>query len=159
MALKDALHNATQRHKSIAKEYIYTSERTISFLVLDESTTTPAVGASMFADFEEQEGIRYTETEPIPCIWTDADAQKAKVNSREAQLINRYIEATVFIKVWLNDVILSGTDVYSETYPDRANYVRSGGKLYKILGYDRYGLGITDPYIMGIVLKGSYTNE
>jgi hypothetical protein len=155
-----ALKGAVKIHKDTAFRYINSSDKSVSFKIV-RTDITPSTGSSMFGDLQQpaSEEDRYEITDPIKCIWTDANSTRATENSREAGLVRRYVEASVVAKVLLEDVLIDPEKPYGETLIDRAIGLIMDGFEFEIMGYDRYGLGTTDPYILAMALRGLYTNE
>lgn len=156
MGLADALTGAANAHKRIAQSFIHGSEKTLSITVVSSGIIASS-GASMFADLDDT--IVDSGVGPFYCLWEDADSARVSDNSRESMILARYVEAEVVVKMWLEDILLDTTKPYGETYLDRARDITSEGLKYKILGYDRYGLGVTNPYIVAVALKGSFGYE
>jgi len=157
MSLQKAISGAVNSHKLVAKDLIYASEKQITIMTA-QSAQHVSSGASMFADLRDTKS--YDPYGPFPCIWIDADAVRANDNSREFALVRSQLDAEVVIKLWLEDVLLDATAPYGETYLDTANHVEAeDGKRFEILDYDRYGLGTTNPYMIAVVLRGSFSSE
>jgi hypothetical protein len=157
MALFDAIRAATALHKRTAKDYIYSSEGELTITIVPEDLPVLSSGSSMFADLSESQEDE--SIGPFKCIWVDADSARAGENTREARIANRWITCDAIAKLWLEDILVVDGKPYGETYLDRAkNIVHSSG-VYQILGYDRYGMGTTDPYIIAVAVKGSWANE
>jgi len=151
--LSAAITSAVQRHKEIAEEFIKSSmvEVTITTEVL---RTTALVGGSMFADLDN---VELSETYgPFKVIWTDADSARTGAISREINLLTRFLSATVVAKFWLEDILVDIADPYGQTYLDKAREVSMGGRDYEVLGHDRFGLGMTQPYMIAVALRGTH---
>jgi len=153
MSLINALSGAVTRHKAIARDLIYSSEIsvTIETKVERESALT---GASMFADLDNEDSSE--PNGPYKTIWVDADAARIGTGSREGNLVSRYSTADIVAKFWLEDVLIDTADAYSETLFDKAYKVVYNARDYQVLGYDRYGLGTTTPYIIAVALRGDF---
>ena len=151
--LSDAIAGAVATHKNIAESLINSSEIEI-YIEVKAAKSSPSTGASMFANLDD--AVTSELRGPFKALWTDADSARAGVNSREGHLIARYSTAEVVIKVMLLDVLTDTTDPYGQTYFDQALHVIYNDRDFQVLGYDRYGLGTTPPYIIAVALRGSY---
>ena len=156
--LSNALKGAVARHKKIARELINSSEKTATIVTVAEVQLI-ASGAPMFGRFNSGYEKQYTSFGPFNCVWLDADSARLADRSREAAVIGRYPTAEIVAKFWLDDVSVTADDPYGETYFDRSDHVVSNGKKYRVLGYDRYGLGVSEPYMISVLLEGSYTTD
>lgn len=145
-----------QRHKDIGKALIYASE--IQATIFTKSTSVVvSSGAPMLSNLGQTE--TYVEVGPFKCTWIDADAARLATGLVGVSTIGRYQSATTLAKFWLEDLLVSGTDPYSENYLDRASHMVISGKRYEILGYDRFGLSLTQPYMIAVALNGSFTSN
>jgi len=151
--LTAAITSAVQRHKEIAEEFINAS--TVEVTITTETLrTTPLVGGSLFADLDD---AATTESYgPFKVIWTDADSARVGMVGREINLLTRFLTATVLVKFWLDDVLVDKTDPYGQTYLDKALAVVMSSRDYEVLGYDRFGLGTVQPYMIAVALRGTH---
>jgi len=151
--LATALTNVVQRHKDIAEALINASEVEVT-ITTEVLRNTPLTGGSMFADLDNT-----AETEvkgPFKTIWIDADSARAGPVGREVNLLTRFLTATVVAKFWLEDVLVDTSKPYGQTYFDKAVTVTMGTHEYEVLGYDRFGLGMTMPYMIAVALRGTH---
>jgi len=154
--LGNMLKAAAQRHKDIAQELICASEVT-TYVYTQTTTVSSAVGSPLFADVTTTE--TYTQNGPFKCIWLDAASARASNNSIEQEIVGRYVGATVVAKFWLEDVLVDATDPYGATLFDNVGYVSMDGYRFDVLGYERYGLGTQKPYLISVVLSGTYASK
>lgn len=150
------LAGVVQKHKDIGKSIIYASEVTAT-IYTEPTTVTVSSGAPMFSNVGQEK--TYQANGPFKCIWIDADAARVEAGFSSNSVLGRYERADTWAKFWLADLLVSGTDPYGETFFDRASHLVSGGKRYEILGYDRHGLGLTQPYMISVALTGSFTSN
>lgn len=156
MSLANAITNVTNVHKSTAKTLIYSSQKTLYINVV-ASGIIASSGASMFADLDDSDSS--VSEGPFYCLWEDADSARLNGGSREVGFISKYNTADVIAKLWLEDILLDTSKTYGENYFDRCINVTVDDLKYDVLGYDRYGLGTTDPYVIAVALKGSFGYE
>lgn len=149
--LSDAIAGAVAAHRNMAESLIDSSEIEI-YVKVKSARTSPTTGASMFADLDDAESSELMG--PFKALWVDADSARVGTGSREGNLIGRFSTADVVIKVMLSDVLTDTTDPYGQTYFDQALDVIYNDRAFQVLGYDRYGLGTTPPYIIAAALRG-----
>lgn len=156
MSLATGLTGIVTKHKALSKQVIYASEVTASVKIKDQTPTTVS-GAPMFSPLSTSQ--TYETKGPYKCTWIDADFRRATHRSQEAQIAGKFNNADIVAKFWLEDVLVDTTQPYGATYFDQADHVVMAGKRYQVLGYDRYGMGLSPPYMIAVVLEGSYTSD
>lgn len=155
MSLGSSLKGLTERHKKMTKEMIYASEIEVDIITKAESTPISS-GASMFSNLDD---VEVEDTwGPFKVIWVDADFARTRENAVGAALVNKFQTATVIARFWLEDVLVDVTDPYGKTYLDSCKHIVFKEHTYRFLGYDRFGMGLVEPYSLAVALEGSYTH-
>lgn len=144
------------KHKKIAKNLIHGSEVEVTLKVKSQ---TPSVvsGAPMFSSLQTEQ--TYDSRGPFKCVWVDAFQVRSQDQSQEIRVLGKFQKAAVVAKFWLEDILIDVSERYGATYLDQADHLVMGGKRFQVLSYDRYGLGTSEPYMLSVILDGSYTSD
>lgn len=111
----------------------------------------------MFSDLATPQ--TYETKGPFKCTWIDAVSGRANSQVQNLQVVGKLHKVETVAKFWLEDVLEDKSQPYGATYFDQADHLLVGTKRYEIQGYDRYGMGLTAPYMIEVALVGSYTSD
>lgn len=147
--------NAAIQHRSLFNALVESSDRTLTIKVSQERSETG--GSSMFGDFTTTP-TETVEHGPFSCLWYDTPTLSTAGNRTSFSLTGFYPEMKAVALLKLKDILTNPSDPYSETYIDKARYVVSAGRTYRVLGLERDGMATAMPYIALVVLSGEVAN-
>jgi len=112
----------------------------------------------LFGDFTRETSIAGETKGPYKCLYHDAlsarSISRAATEVIKNVTIGQYQEATSFLEIWLEDVLVDSYDISGLTWFDRADSVIIRNNRYNVLGSGRHGLSVADPYILLVALRG-----
>lgn len=151
MSLSDGLTRAAEMHRNYTLAMIRGSRESVTVFVPGDRPESG--GASMFGDLATA-STAPVEKGPFKCLWMNAASFMRTDPSKTIQLAGKYQDATAFITVALEDVLITPSSPYSETWFDKATYVVHRGQRYEVLGTERDGMANIEPYVLVVMLAG-----